>query len=33
VNVAIDHPRSGLSAALVFNLPGDLTGNHDITLT
>jgi hypothetical protein len=33
VNVAVDHPRSGLSAVPVFNLPGDLSGNHDITVT
>ncbi len=33
VNVAVDHLRSGHSAAQVFTLPGDLTGNHDITVT
>lgn len=33
VNVAAAHPRSGLSAAPVFNLPADLTGNHDITVS
>lgn len=33
VNVQVDHPRSGLTAAANFTLPADLTGNHDITVT
>ena len=33
VNVTVAHLRSGLSAAPVFTLPADLTGNHDITVT
>lgn len=33
VNVVVAHPRSGLGAHEVFNLPGDLAGNHDITVT
>lgn len=33
VNVVVDHPRSGRTAARFFTLPDDLTGNHDITVT
>jgi hypothetical protein len=33
VSVAVAHPRSGTSAAQIFTLPADLTGNHDITVT
>jgi hypothetical protein len=33
VAVLVDHPRSGRAAAAAFNLPGDLAGNHDITIT
>ncbi|HYD38284.1 MAG TPA: carboxypeptidase-like regulatory domain-containing protein [Allosphingosinicella sp.] len=33
VAVLVDHPRSGLAAAAAFNLPGALTGNHDIQIT
>lgn len=33
VAVVVDHPRSGLGAAVNFNLPNDLIGNHDITIT
>lgn len=33
VAVTVDHPRSGMGAALNFILPADLIGNHDITIT
>lgn len=33
VNITVDHPRSGRSAARFFTLPADLHGNHDITVT
>ncbi|HHJ13286.1 MAG TPA: hypothetical protein ENJ79_02760 [Gammaproteobacteria bacterium] len=33
VNVVVQHPRSGGTAGRIFTLPGDLTGNHDITVT
>lgn len=33
VAVLVDHPRSGRGAAAAFVLPGDLVGNHDITIT
>jgi hypothetical protein len=33
VNVVVAHPRSGLGAIKVFNLPGDLAGNQDIIVT
>ena len=33
VNVGVTHLRSGLSASRVFNLPADLSGNQDITIT
>jgi hypothetical protein len=32
VAVTVDHPRSGLGAALNFSLPNDLTGNNDIPI-
>jgi hypothetical protein len=32
-NVNVAHLRSGQGAAQIFNLPADLTGNHDITVT
>jgi hypothetical protein len=33
VAVTVAHPRTGLAAAVTFNLPSDLIGNHDITIT
>jgi hypothetical protein len=33
VAVTVAHPRSGLAAAVNFNLPSDLIGNHDITIS
>jgi len=33
VAVVVDHPRSGRGATPGFTLPGDLVGNHDITIT
>ena len=33
VNVAVIHARSGLTANRVFDLPADLSGNQDITVT
>jgi hypothetical protein len=32
VAVTVDHPRSGLGAAVNFNLPANLTGNNDISI-
>ena len=33
VNAVVSHPRSGLSGNPVFNLPADLIGNQDVTVT
>lgn len=33
VNIQVDHPRSGLGAAVVLTLPAALNGNQDITVT
>jgi hypothetical protein len=33
VAVSVQHPRSGLGAAANFNLPADLVGNHDLTIS
>lgn len=32
VNVIVDHPRSGMGAAIGFTLPNDLFGNKDIPI-
>jgi hypothetical protein len=33
VNAVASYPRGGLSAARIFTLPADLSGNHDVTVT
>jgi hypothetical protein len=33
VAVSVQHPRSGRSALANFNLPADLVGNHDLTIS